>query len=129
MTDLTPQQIQAAWLLANGVRITTVAKKLNVNRATVWAWRKSETFHRQVSEFATANMDAARNAGSFLLLKAMRKLAKIIEAESTAAPTPGDQIAAAKLLLEYATQWHVAEPLEEARKRLEEKLQDAEQRR
>ena len=128
MDDLTPQQLQAALLLANGVRSTAVAKKIGVNRATLWQWRKNETFQRQVSEFASDNMAAARNAGSYLLPRAMRMLAKVIDAESSMPPSVADQINAAKLLLEYATAWHVIEPIERAKQEMEAKLQAEEHR-
>ena len=128
MDDLTPQQEEAALLLAMGVRITTVAKRLNVNRATVWTWKKNESFKKLVSEISDANMTAARNAGSYMLPKAMRRLAEIIDAEPDEAPTPGDQIAAAKLLLEYATNWHLIEPIERAKQEMEAKLQAEEHR-
>ncbi len=128
MDDLSPTQIQAALLLAAGLRLNTVAKRVGVDRTTLWNWRKTETFQRQVSEFTDANMTAARNAGSYMLPKAMRRLAEIIDAEPAEAPTPGDQIAAAKLLLEYATNWHVIEPIERAKQEMEAKLQAEEHR-
>ena len=128
MDSLSPQQEEAALLLAMGVRITTVAKRLNVNRATVWTWKKNESFKKLVSEISDANMTAARNSGSFLLPKAMRRLKKIIDAEPSEPPTTSDQIAAAKLLLEYATAWHVIEPLERTKQELEAKLQAEEHR-
>lgn len=128
MDDLSPTQIQAALLLAAGLRLNTVAKRVGVDRTTLWNWRKTETFQRQVSEFTDANMTAARNAGSYMLPKAMRRLAEIIDADPAEAPTTSDQIAAAKLLLEYATAWHVIEPIERAKQEMEAKLQAEEHR-
>lgn len=41
---VTPQQEQAASLLASGMAIREVADQLEIHRPTLWHWRQLETF-------------------------------------------------------------------------------------
>lgn len=44
VTGLTPQQEQAAMLLASGESVTDVANVINVNRATIYLWQQKINF-------------------------------------------------------------------------------------
>lgn len=44
VTGLTPQQEQAAFLLASGESVTDVATKINVTRATIYLWLQKVGF-------------------------------------------------------------------------------------
>ena len=44
VTGLTPQQEQAAMLLASGESVTDVASVVNVNRATIYLWQQKINF-------------------------------------------------------------------------------------
>lgn len=48
---LTPQQGQAAVLLASGIAVQDVADHLGVHRTTLWHWRKLETFQAFMNAF------------------------------------------------------------------------------
>lgn len=56
---LTPQQEQAASLLASGIAIQDVADQLDIHRSTLWHWRQRETFQAHLNTLRKeANQDA-----------------------------------------------------------------------
>jgi len=65
---LTPQQEQAASLLASGMAIQDVADQLDIHRSTLWHWRQRETFQAHLNTLRKeANQDAL---GKLLSLQA-----------------------------------------------------------
>jgi DNA-binding CsgD family transcriptional regulator len=65
---LTPQQEQAASLLASGMAIQDVADRLDIHRSTLWHWRQRETFQAHLN---TLRREAAQDAlGRLISLQA-----------------------------------------------------------
>lgn len=61
VTGLTPQQEQAAILLASGEGVTEVADKLNVNRATIYLWQQKINFQCFYNQQCQIIQDNIRN--------------------------------------------------------------------
>lgn len=60
-TGLTPQQEQAAMMLATGETITAVAAKLSLNRCTLYEWQKLLTFQCFLNKQAADYRDNLKN--------------------------------------------------------------------
>lgn len=60
-TGLTPQQEQAAMMLATGETITAVAAKLNLNRCTLYEWQKLLPFQCFLNKQAADYRDNLKN--------------------------------------------------------------------
>lgn len=61
VTGLTPQQEQAAILLASGGSVTEVAEKVNVNRATIYLWQQKINFQCFFNQQCQLIQDNIRN--------------------------------------------------------------------
>ena len=55
-TDLTEAQLRAARLIAMGMGYKAVARELEIDRTSLWRWRKSSVFMDEVSRL----MESAR---------------------------------------------------------------------
>lgn len=61
-TGLTPQQEQAAILLASGNNITAVARQLNLNRSTLYEWQENTAFQCFYNQQCQDHQQAVKNA-------------------------------------------------------------------
>lgn len=61
-TGLTPQQEQAAMMLASGENITAVARQLNLNRSTLYEWQANTAFQCYYNQQCQDHQQAVKNA-------------------------------------------------------------------
>lgn len=62
ITGLTPQQEQAATMLASGESITAVARQLNINRTTLYDWQDNTAFQCFYNQQCKDHQQAVKNA-------------------------------------------------------------------
>jgi hypothetical protein len=62
ITGLTPQQEQAATMLASGDNISTVARQLNLNRSTLYEWQENTAFKCFYNQQCHDHQQAVKNA-------------------------------------------------------------------
>lgn len=61
-TGLTPQQEQAAIMLASGENLTGVARQLNLNRSTLYEWQENTAFQCFYNQQCQEHQQAVKNA-------------------------------------------------------------------
>jgi hypothetical protein len=71
---LTPQQVQAANLLASATPIEEVCSKLNVGRTTLYRWRQLPSFASYLNQLTRQYADQALTQSTHLLASAMHFL-------------------------------------------------------
>lgn len=62
LTGLTPQQEQAAMMMASGENITAVARQLNLNRSTLYEWQENMAFQCFYNQQCQDHQQAVKNA-------------------------------------------------------------------
>ncbi len=62
LTGLTPQQEQAATMLASGDNMTAVARQLNINRSTLYEWQVNPAFQCYYNQQCQDHQQAVKNA-------------------------------------------------------------------
>lgn len=62
LTGLTPQQEQAAMMLASGENLTAVARQLNLNRSTLYEWQANTAFQCFYNQQCQDHQQAVKNA-------------------------------------------------------------------
>lgn len=62
LTGLTPQQEQAAMMLASGENISAVARQLNLNRSTLYEWQANTAFQCFYNQQCQDHQQAVKNA-------------------------------------------------------------------
>lgn len=62
LTGLTPQQEQAAIMLASGKNLTAVARQLNLNRSTLYDWQDNTAFQCFYNQQCQDHKEAVKNA-------------------------------------------------------------------
>ena len=62
LTGLTPQQEQAAIMLASGENLTAVARQLNLNRSTLYDWQENTAFQCFYNQQCQDHKEAVKNA-------------------------------------------------------------------
>ena len=62
LTGLTPQQEQAATMLASGENLTAVARQLNLNRSTLYEWQTNTAFQCFYNQQCQEHQEAVKNA-------------------------------------------------------------------
>ena len=72
--DLTETQLDAARMIAMGMRFGEIAKALNIDRTTIYRWRKLPKFSSEVSEL----INAARNTNEERLVRDINQIKDII---------------------------------------------------
>ena len=72
--NLTPQQADACMMIASGESITKVAKKLKINRSTIYQWLKDMHFKKCLDEQCRENQEEARNMLRGMRLKAVETI-------------------------------------------------------
>ena len=68
---LTPQQVQAANLLASATPIEEVCSRLNVGRTTLYRWRQMPSFAAYLNQLTRQYADQAITQSTHLLASAM----------------------------------------------------------
>lgn len=82
VTGLTPQQEQAALLLASGESVTDVASKINVNRATIYLWLQKVGFKCFYNQQCQIIKDNIRNGLFGLYGDALQALKDTLKSEN-----------------------------------------------
>jgi hypothetical protein len=98
-TTLSPQQEQAAVLLASGKRVGSVAKAVGVHRVTVWEWSKTPEFQQHLNDLRRAAWRSARDRMRSNTARAAQVLGTILSDSGARAQ---DRIAAARVVLAAA---------------------------
>ena len=62
LTGLTPQQEQAAIMLASGKNISAVARQLKLNRSTLYEWQENTAFQCFYNQQCQDHKEAVKNA-------------------------------------------------------------------
>lgn len=62
LTGLTPQQEQAAIMMASGESMTAVARQLNLNRSTLYEWQENTAFQCYYNQQCQDHQQAVKNA-------------------------------------------------------------------
>jgi len=99
LTTLTPQQEQAAAMLASGRRIGATAKAVGVHRVTVWEWARQPEFRQHLNDLRRAAWCSARDRMRENAVGAAKVLGNILSDPSARAQ---DRIAAARVVLASA---------------------------
>jgi len=96
---LTPQQEQAASLLASGMAIQDVANHLDIHRSTLWHWRQRETFQAYLNTLRTEAAQGALGRLISLQADALDTVTRIMENGNDATA-----LKAARYVLEQASE-------------------------
>lgn len=84
VTGLTPQQEQAAVLLASGESVTDVASKVNVNRATIYLWQQKVNFQCFYNQQCRIIQDNIRNGLCGLYADALQAVRNCLQSTNEA---------------------------------------------
>lgn len=84
VTGLTPQQEQAAVLLASGESVTDVASKVNVNRATIYLWQQKINFQCFFNQQCQTIQDNIRNGLCGLYADALQAVRSSLQSKNEA---------------------------------------------
>lgn len=79
VVNLTGQQIIAASMVAWGVEVTAIAKRLNVGRTTVQAWKRRPEFRALVAEFCDQAVQVQRESWSGVLGELIGKSSEVFD--------------------------------------------------
>ena len=79
---VSPAQLQAAHLTAEGHSVSDIARVLGVDRVTVWRWKRLETFQAALNAILAELQAAARLSYLSRVGKALRALDGLLEAEN-----------------------------------------------
>jgi len=82
-TSLSPQQVQAANLLAAGRSVTQVALDLSVGRATLYRWQQDATFVAYFNELVRERTTEVTALASSLATRALRLIQEKLEDPKT----------------------------------------------
>lgn len=82
MNNLTPKQVKAIPLMAQGKLGVDVAKEIGVTPQTISEWKKSEVFNKAVDSFRSNSLKEAEKVLSSLSLKSVNVLGEILETSS-----------------------------------------------
>lgn len=85
VTGLTPQQEQAALLLASGESVTDVASKVNVNRATIYLWLQKVGFQCFYNQQCQIIKDNIKNGIFGLYADALQAVKDTLQSDNEAA--------------------------------------------
>ncbi len=85
VTGLTPQQEQAAVLLASGESVTEVASKVNVNRATIYLWQQKINFQCFYNQQCQIIQDNIKNGLFGLYEDALQAVRETLKSDNEAA--------------------------------------------
>jgi len=106
---LSPLQIKAVELIAQGRRIVEVAEELGINRRTVYVWLKRPDCERLLIKLISAHKDAAKRSASFHSRTVVDRMVRILEGKPIKTkdgkrlyPTARDQVRAAQVIVKLA---------------------------
>lgn len=104
-TLLSPQQVQAAHLLATGVSLEQVCQTLQIGRATLYRWRQEPRFAAYLHQLLRTAADQALCQSTHLLTLAMSRVQALLEDPNT---PPAQQLQIAfRLLALYSRPSHL----------------------
>lgn len=113
VTGLTPQQEQAALLLASGESVTDVASKVNVNRATIYLWLQKVGFKCFYNQQCQIIQDNIRNGLFGLYGDALQALKDTLNSDNEPAKLKAAMYILGKIELIDTSQ---QDPVEEIKK-------------
>ena len=113
--SLPKRKQDALVILAEGNTFVEAAKKLKIDRVTLWQWRKDEEFARALREIQS---DALAGAIGILKTKA-QAAAKALAEVATTGRNPG-RVAGARAVIDFAFKGIEFEILDEQIRKLEE---------
>lgn len=80
--ELTPVQEQAAYKLATGESITSVAESLNLNRSTIYQWQQSPIFKYVVNQFRKEAKDYMKGSLLGMMDEALMTLKGLLKSSN-----------------------------------------------
>ena len=92
-----PNQQHAAIMLASGATVVAAAKKLRLNKRTIYYWLTDDEFKRYVNKLRGALMDESMGIIASITTKAARTLDKLLDN-----PEPAVQLKAANSIFDTA---------------------------
>lgn len=113
VTGLTPQQEQAALLLASGESVTDVAARINVNRATIYLWLQKVGFKCFYNQQCQIIQDNIRNGLFGLYGDALQALKDTLKSENEQAKLKAAMYVLGKIEMIDTSQ---QDPVEEIKK-------------
>jgi len=99
MTDLNQKQSQAVVFIANGMRLTDVARALKVSDRTLRTWRNLPEFARQLREIKQDYYDSAQNK---LCSVCDRAVTSLIELSENPGIPPQVRLRACEVILNFS---------------------------
>lgn len=98
MSELTPKQLTAANLLANGLSMVLVAEKVEVGLSTLYKWKKLPVFNDEINQLIRVNEVKAYQDLISLKPEALERLKELMNSQDSRTA-----IQACKLILDYGT--------------------------
>lgn len=98
MSELTPKQLTAANLLANGLSMVLVAEKVEIGLSTLYKWKKLPAFNDEINQIIRTNEVKAYQDLVALKPEALERLKELMNSQDSRTA-----IQACKLILDYGT--------------------------
>ena len=98
MSELTPKQLTAANLLANGLSMVTVAEQVEIGLSTLYKWKKLPVFNDEINQLIRVNEVKAYQDLVALKPEALERLKELMNSQDSRTA-----IQACKLILDYGT--------------------------
>jgi transposase-like protein len=98
MSELTPKQLTAANLLANGLSMVLVAEKVEVGLSTLYKWKKLPVFNDEINQLIRTNEVKAYQDLVALKPEALERLRELMNSQDSRTA-----IQACKLIMDFGT--------------------------
>ena len=98
MSELTPKQLTAANLLANGLSMVLVAEKVEVGLSTLYKWKKLPVFNDEINQLIRTNEVKAYQDLVALKPEALDRLRELMNSNDSRTA-----IQSCKMILEFGT--------------------------
>ena len=98
MSELTPKQLTAANLLANGLSMVTVAEQVEIGLSTLYKWKKLPVFNDEINQLIRVNEVKAYQDLVALKPEALERLKELMNSQDSRTA-----IQACKLIMDFGT--------------------------
>jgi len=98
MSELTPKQLTAANLLANGLSMVLVAEKVEIGLSTLYKWKKLPAFNDEINQLIRVNEIKTYQDLFAMKPQALDRLRELMKSNDSRTA-----IQACKLILDYGT--------------------------
>lgn len=98
MSELTPKQLTAANLLANGLSMVLVAEKVEIGLSTLYKWKKFPAFNEEINQLIRTNEVKAYQDLVALKPEALDRLRELMNSNDSRTA-----IQSCKMILEFGT--------------------------